>query len=108
MIDKDPHGKSQHEPGAKLDAGKIRAGLMINGFRRALLEVAKVTTYGAAKYTPNGWQDVPDGEARYTDALSRHLLAGEECDPESDLLHAAHAAWNALVILELKLRRCET
>lgn len=107
MIDKDPYGKSQHEPGAKLDAGKIRAGLMVNGFRRALLEVAKVTTYGTAKYTPNGWQDVPDGEASCTDAMFRHLLAGEERDPESGLLHAAHAAWNALAILELKLRRCE-
>lgn len=107
MIGEDLYGKSQHEPGAKLDAGKIRAGLMVSGFKRALLEVAKVTTYGAAKYTPNGWQDVPDGEARYTDALFRHLFASEDCDPESDLLHAAHAAWNALAVLELKLRRCE-
>lgn len=104
--EKDPNGLNQHAPGAKLDAGKVRAGLMHEGFARALLEVAKVTTYGAAKYTPNGWAVVPDGLARYNDALHRHLLAEsrEMYDRDTDLLHAAHAAWNALARLELLLR----
>lgn len=100
----------QHAPGAKIDAGKIRAGLTILGFARALTEVSRVGTFGAAKYTPDGWVSVPDGEARYTDAMMRHLLAeaaGEALDAESGLRHAAHAAWNALARLDLAIRRAE-
>lgn len=104
--DTDPHGIDQHAPGAKLDAGKPRVGLMLDGFALALMEVAKVTTYGAGKYTPSGWESVPDGEARYKDALLRHLLQSghEELDPESGLPHLAHCAWGALALLELHLR----
>ncbi len=105
--EKDPHGKDQHAPGAKLDAGKIRPALIIEGFPRALKAVAQVGTYGAQKYTDNGWKEVPDGVKRYTDAMYRHLLAeadGELFDKESSLSHAAHAAWNALARLELMLR----
>jgi len=102
--EKDPNGISQHTPGAKLDAGKVRVGLMMVGFARALEEVAKVTTYGAKKYTPNGWRDVPDGIERYGDALARHQLRGynEEID-ESGLRHSAILCWNALAKLELEL-----
>ena len=99
-----------HVPGAKLDAGKVRVGLVLGGFAKALLEVSKVGTKGAAKYSDNGWMQVPDGINRYTDALGRHLLkdaAGEKLDPEWDLPHAAHAAWNALARLELILRNGE-
>lgn len=102
----DPHGIPQHAPGAKLDAGKVRAGLMFSDFARALDAVAQVTTYGAEKYTPRGWRTVPNGPARYADAQMRHHLAaarGEERDAESGLLHAAHAAWNALARLELQI-----
>lgn len=104
----DPRGMNQHEPGAKLDANKNRLGLVLSGFANALQEVGKVGTYGAAKYTDNGWRHVADGIARYTDAMYRHQLAeasGEIKDPESDILHAAHTAWNALATLELKLRQ---
>lgn len=102
--------QNPHVPGAKLDAGKLRAGLVIGDFARALTAVAEIGTFGAAKYTAHGWISVPDGEARYTDALHRHLLAearGEEFDAESGLRHAAHAAWNALARLDLELRRKE-
>ena len=93
-------------PGVKHDHGKPRCGLALLGFSRALLEVARVGTFGAAKYTDNGWVQVPDGHARYTDAMLRHLLAEAESpvDAESGLSHAAHAAWNALARLELELR----
>jgi hypothetical protein len=105
-MEADPTGRGQHEPGAKLDSGKVRAGLVMGGFARALVEVAKVGTFGAAKYTDNGWRSVPNGQQRYTDALYRHLLEeaqGLECDAGSNLLHAAHTAWNALARLELIL-----
>jgi hypothetical protein len=100
-----------HQPGAKLDAGKPRMGLVLNGFCHALLAVGRVGTWGAAKYTDDGFLKVPDGVKRYTDAMYRHLLAeasGEADDPESELSHAAHTAWNALARLELMLREAES
>ena len=96
--------------GAKLDAGKPRAGLVLGGFARALKAVVDVGTHGAEKYSPNGWVDVPDGIERYTDAKERHWLdeqAGERYDPKSGLLHAAHEAWNVLARLDLMIREME-
>ncbi|WEE76635.1 DUF5664 domain-containing protein [Comamonas testosteroni] len=101
----DPNGRDQHQPGAKLDAGKPRPDLVLNGFPRALLAVADVAAYGARKYTEDGWRCVPDGQRRYTAAKDRHRLMGafEALDAESGLMHLAHEAWNALAALELKL-----
>ena len=98
----DPHGKDQHESGAKLDAGKPRPWLVLGGFRQALMEVARVGTYGARKYSDNGWRSVPNGQQRYLDAAFRHLLAPEVRDTESDLPHLAMAIWNLLAVLELR------
>ncbi len=110
MSEFDPNGKDAHSPGAKLDAGKVRPALVLGGFARALLKVSEVGTKGAAKYTDNGWMEVPDGENRYNEAKVRHWLkeqAGQELDPETGFEHAAHEAWNALARLELILRRKE-
>lgn len=104
----DPNGLSPHTPGAKLDQGKNRLGLVLMDFASALIEVGKVGTYGAKKYTDHGWVSVLEAEQRYTDALFRHLLAegnGEMKDPDTQLLHAAHAAWNALARLRFILER---
>jgi hypothetical protein len=103
----DPNGYAPHTQGAKLDADKPRPHLVLAGFARALAAVAAIGTHGAAKYSDDGWLHVPDGEARYTDAMLRHYLAeasGESLDPDSELPHAAHLAWNALARLELALR----
>jgi hypothetical protein len=92
--------------GMKYDAGKPRAGLLVRDFARALEAVAEVTTFGAEKYAPGSWRTVPAARERYGDAFLRHIFkdaAGEEIDPESKLLHAAHIAWNALALLELEL-----
>lgn len=100
--EQDPTGRGQHEPGAKLDAGKQRPGLVLGGFAKALGEVTKVGTYGAQKYTPYGWQSVPDAMARYEDAMLRHWLAhksGELNDPDTGINHLAHMAWNALALV---------
>ena len=96
--------------GLKHDGGKIKPRLIIEGFPRALSAVAEVATFGANKYTEDGWVTVPDGIKRYTDAKYRHALAeaeGEELDAESKLKHAAHEAWNTLARLELMLREEE-
>lgn len=99
-----------NKAGLKHDQGKPRLGLVFNGFSKALVEVGKVGTFGAEKYTPNGWVTVPNAHERYTDAMYRHLMAehsGELLDKESGLLHASHAAWNALALLELLLRETD-
>ncbi len=102
--EKDPLGKKPGEPGAKLDQGKPMAGLL-QDFGRALLAVAEVGTFGAKKYSRGGWQHVPDGVNRYTDAMLRHILVeSEKIDRDSGLPHAAQTAWNALARLELMLR----
>lgn len=103
----DPTGKGQHQPGAKLDAGKLRPSLVLGGFAHALKAVVKVGTDGANKYTDNGWREVPNGFARYSDAKARHALAfdtGETHDRDTGSLHLAHEAWNALARLELYLQ----
>jgi hypothetical protein len=99
-----------HVPGAKDDSEKPRISLVLKGFTRALTEVSKVGTYGAEKYTAEGWISVPNGVERYTDAMFRHLfqeLEGKTHDKETEMLHAAHTAWNALARLDLMLREHE-
>lgn len=108
MADKDPNGFQSNQPGAKLDAGKPRLSLVLLGFPHALTLVGEVGTYGAKKYTDNGWVSVPNGIERYSDAMLRHLLEeaiGPDIDRESELLHAAHVAWNALARLELMIQQ---
>ena len=61
LLEADPNGKRPNEAGAKLDAGKNRLGLVLCGFARALQEVGKVGTYGATKYTDNGWVGAAEG-----------------------------------------------
>lgn len=95
----------------KYDAGKapVFRGA-VSYFPRALAAVATVSLFGATKYAWKGWESVPDGVNRYSDALVRHVMSegkGEILDADSGLLHAAHAAWNALARLELILKELE-
>jgi hypothetical protein len=91
------------EKGEKHDAGKLRYDLIP---AVPLREVAKVLTFGVAKYAPDNWQLVPDAKARYTAAMMRHIEAwrcGEAFDPETKIHHLAHAACNALFLLWFEL-----
>ena len=95
----------------KYDGGKapIFRGA-ISYFPRAIESVAAVSLFGATKYAWKGWENVDDGYNRYSDAMVRHLAyegKGEVLDPDSGLLHASHAAWNALARLELLIRERE-
>lgn len=96
-------------PGAKADSGKPRVAMWMRTVPRAILEVAKVATFGADKYTPYGCLSVPRGEQRYDDAGMRHWLEDaiepDGLDPESHIIHLAHDAWNRMMRLELALRR---
>jgi len=108
LLEVDPHGTDPHKSGAKLDAGKNRMGLVLDAFPEALLEVGKVGTGGAEKYSDNGWLEVPNGINRYNDAMLRHHFKnakGDDFDENTGLLHLAHQAWNALAVLELELKR---
>jgi len=107
QLESDPSGKSAHEPGAKLDSGKTMPSLILSAMPRAVMAVAEVGTFGARKYSRDGWLAVTKGIERYTDAMDRHRLYESidgPIDPQSELLHAAHLAWNALARLELMLR----
>lgn len=95
-----------------MDSGKapIYAGFVAY-FPNAMEEVAKVSRMGAQKYNltyaEKNWLQVENGAERYRDALIRHTVEeakGELNDPESQLAHAAHRAWNAMATLELLLR----
>jgi len=109
MTERDPDGKDQHTPGAKLDREKPDASMLLM-FGKALLEVSAVSTVGARKYSRGGWQFVPNGIDRYTAALLRHLFEEhyESFDDDTKLLHAAQTAWNSLARLELILRERES
>lgn len=91
--------------GIKHDAGKPRMDLLPF---EALEAIAQVLTFGAEKYSVDGWKKVDNAERRYMAALLRHLCAhdrGEARDAESGLPHAAHMATNALFILWFELQK---
>lgn len=78
----------------------------------AILEIAKVATYGAGKYTEDGWKDVQDGIKRYRAAGDRHRLYRrkhpyDHGENGSGLLHLAHEAWNRIAELQLLLESME-
>jgi len=96
--------------GFKDDSSKPDLHLVLGGFSNALTEIGKVGTFGASKYTEYGWKFVNKGKRRYTSSMLRHYFQdtdGTLHDEDSNLLHAAHCAWNALARLELILQDLE-
>lgn len=87
--------------GIKFDSGKLRLAEMIQDFRLPLSAVCRIWEFGADKYAKSNWKKVDNAIDRYTNAMLRHLLEEEAkpFDDESELLHAAHVAWNALARL---------
>ena len=74
----------------KFDTNKAPISLIPTS---AILEEAKVLAFGAEKYDKHNWRNGLEF-SRVIDAALRHTLAlteGEDIDPESGLLHAAHA-----------------
>jgi hypothetical protein len=72
----------------------------------ALTALARVYGMGAKKYSPNNYLRGYPWHLSIA-ALERHVQkfkAGEDIDPESDLPHLAHAAWQAFTLLVFYLR----
>jgi hypothetical protein len=90
----------------KKDQGKLRWSLLPTD---ALEEVVRVLEFGAIKYGPDQWRQLPEFEwSRILNALERHLnklKRGIDRDDESGLLEAAHMACNALFIVEMMIHR---
>lgn len=81
--------------GLRYNTGKLRYDLLEP---TAIKELVKVFTKGAEKYSDRNWEN---GMAwtKMIASLKRHLAAfesGEDFDPESELSHMGHVAWNAL------------
>ena len=88
--------------GKKFDEGKIRYDLLPVD---ALREVARVLTFGAAKYGDNNWK-ITKPESRYTAAAFRHGEAyrgGEMMDKESGIHHLAHRICCDLFLLQIDM-----
>jgi len=90
-----------HKKGVKDDSTKLRYDLVLPQMEES---IAAVLTYGANKYTDQGYRDVPNNVERYYAALRRHINAwrrGENNDAESGLHHLAHAATNCLILMDV-------
>ncbi len=98
-----PHRIATEIGGLKFDSEKPRMDLLPMD---ALMEIAKVLTFGAKKYGDKNWEKgIARGRLRA--AQMRHDAAvemGQELDPESGYLHVAHKACDVLMELALKLR----
>ena len=94
--------------GIKYDSEKPKMNLLPP---KAIVEVAKVLTFGAEKYDAENWRKLDDLQNRYTAGALRHIFAhmdGEKLDPETGLSHMAHALCCLLFKLEIELEDGES
>lgn len=87
------------ELGERKNSGKSRYDLL-PAF--AIEELVKVLTYGANKYSDRNWEKGLSWTETFG-SLMRHAWAwmkGEDRDKESQCLHMAHVACNALFLVE--------
>jgi len=86
-------------PALKFDTAKVRLELLSVP---AMEAIAEVMTFGARKYAAHNWRKGFEW-SRLFGALLRHTFAamrGEDRDPESGLLHLAHAGCCVMFLLE--------
>lgn len=88
--------------GVKYDENKPRLYDFLYDFRKVFLELAKVYEFGTNKYGRGNWHQVPNGGQRYSNAMIRHLLKDGK-DPETDIDHQTHVAYNAIMRLQFLL-----
>lgn len=100
--------EEKEEEGIKYDTEKPKMNLLPP---KAVLEVAKVLTFGAEKYDAENWRKLDNLQSRYTAGALRHIFAhmdGEQLDPETELSHLAHALCCLLFKLEIELEDAES
>lgn len=90
---------------AKADAGKPRLTLVP---MQILWDIAEVREFGCIKYAPDNWKTVEP--ERHFEAFLRHVVKAwdgdhMQIDPESGLLHLAHAACDLDFFLALMEER---
>lgn len=83
--------------------------VLFTQFPNALNQVVNRSLAGHVKYQKTdtdwkNWERVNNPLFEYQNAMMRHIACIGE---DSDIEHAAAVAWNALAILELKLRKQE-
>jgi hypothetical protein len=100
-----------HEEARKASTGKCKGFHLLPW--DALEELARVYEYGAKKYAPNSWRDVPNAIEEYTNAMFRHIRAvaeGRVWDEEAAVLgyrirHQSMVLWNAAAVTALTQKR---
>lgn len=100
--------EKEEEEGIKYDTEKPKMNLLPP---KAVIEVAKVLTFGAEKYDAENWRKLDNLQSRYTAGALRHIFAhmdGEQLDPETELSHLAHALCCLLFKLEIELEDAES
>ena len=92
--------------GNKDDVTKPRCGLILRDMIEAIIALINLAEFGANKYAPKSWMSVENAEARYMEALQRHLLfelkEPGSFDKESNAPHLIAIAWNAMAIYCLR------
>jgi len=91
--------------GRKFDSEKPKMYLLPP---KAIIEVSKILTFGAAKYDEDNWRKLDNLQNRYTGGALRHIFAhmdGELKDPETNSSHLAHAICCLLFKLEIELEK---
>ena len=95
--------KGMVDVGRKFDSEKPKMYLLPP---KATVEVARVLTFGAAKYDEENWRKLDNAQNRYSGGALRHIfshLDGELEDPETNCSHLAHAICCLMFKLELEL-----
>lgn len=96
--------KNKKAEGVKHDQQKIRWDLVPYD---AVNEIAKVLTFGAAKYEARNWEKGMDW-SRAFGALQRHLTRwfhGQDKDKETQLTHLANAGCCLFFLISWELRQ---
>lgn len=99
--------KNKKNEGVKHDQHKIRWDLVPFD---AVNEIAKVLTFGAAKYDARNWEKGMNW-SRVFGAVQRHLTRwfhGQDKDKETRLTHLAHAGCCIFFLLAWELRKAGT